>query len=383
MRRNKRQLAFIVTMVIVSCVVLYGGHFFFSSDRDTGQPEKTAPVPMPAEPAIPVVHKHFSQIIKGHRQDFHLLEIDAAHPDVAVKPILSHDSLFGFETLSSMVQRSKAYAAVNGGFFHEFGQPTGIVMIDGELMATGTAWFPALIVQDGKAVLRPVKTDIRLDTPMGGRKLQGMNRRGESGEVIVYTRAYGLTNRVESSNVSLVIAKDKVERVVKKGAKVPIPSEGVVVTAFEPIPAWVSGIEAGDAVRIHYENTPASAPGAQVYECGSWLVREGKLVIGTKDPWVGVMTNRDPRTAVGIKNDGKLVLLTVDGRQPGHSAGLTGKELGEFLQEYGVSNAALLDGGASTEMIVEGKIVNKPSFKGRERPLAGGLIIKWTKGKTD
>jgi exopolysaccharide biosynthesis protein len=73
------------------------------------------------------------------------------------------------------------------------------------------------------------------------------------------------------------------------------------------------------------------------------------------------------------------VLLTADGRQPGYSAGLTGRELGELLLELGISNAAMLDGGASTEMIVDGKIVNRPSFKGQERPLGGALIVRYRK----
>jgi exopolysaccharide biosynthesis protein len=90
---------------------------------------------------------------------------------------------------------------------------------------------------------------------------------------------------------------------------------------------------------------------------------------------VGVMTNRDPRTAVGIKEDGTVILFVVDGRQPGFSAGFTGKELAEYLIGCGVRDAAMLDGGASTEMLVEGRLVSRPSHKGEERPLAGGILI--------
>jgi exopolysaccharide biosynthesis protein len=54
---------------------------------------------------------------------------------------------------------------------------------------------------------------------------------------------------------------------------------------------------------------------------------------------------------------------------------MTCRELGEFLIDYGVKSAAMLDGGASTEMIVEGEVVNKPSFKEQERPLGGGLVV--------
>jgi hypothetical protein len=371
--KSRKHLFLITMIVIMSCIGLYGGHFLFYGNRNPGQPKHAVSGSAQTEP---VVYKHFSRVIHGNRQDFHVLEVDVSNPTVEIKPVLSHDSVFGFETLSSIAERSEAQAAVNGGFFYEFGQPTGIVMIDGRLITTGTAWFPAFIINSGKAALSPVKTSIRLDCRGGSIEVQGINKSGTAGETIVYTREYGSTNRVETDNVTLVVEKDTVTQVVKKGFQVPIPRDGTVITAFAPIPGWISEVQEGDFLQIVNAFSPRLDADAQAYECGSWIVRDGKVVVGTRDPWVGVMTNRDPRTALGIRQDGKVVLLTVDGRQPGHSAGLTGKELGEFLLEYGVRNAALLDGGASTEMIVDGKIVNKPSFKGQERPLAGGIIIK-------
>jgi exopolysaccharide biosynthesis protein len=41
----------------------------------------------------------------------------------------------------------------------------------------------------------------------------------------------------------------------------------------------------------------------------------------------------------------------------------------------GTVSAAMLDGGASTEMIFDGKMVNRPSFKGEERPIGGGILV--------
>ena len=100
-----------------------------------------------------------------------------------------------------------------------------------------------------------------------------------------------------------------------------------------------------------------------------------RTVVKEKDAWVGVLTNRDPRTAVGIKWDGTVILFAVDGRQPGYSAGFTGKELAEYLADYGVKDAAMLDGGASTEMLLEGKLVSRPSYQGEERQVGGGILV--------
>ena len=113
----------------------------------------------------------------------------------------------------------------------------------------------------------------------------------------------------------------------------------------------------------------------QVYECGSWLVKNGKIVAPDYDGYVGTLLNREPRTAIGIKKDGKIVFMTVDGRQPDIATGFTAKELAAFLKGYGIANAAMLDGGSSTEMIINDIIINNLSYNGRERALAGGLVI--------
>ena len=154
-----------------------------------------------------------------------------------------------------------------------------------------------------------------------------------------------------------------------------IPKDGMLVSLFGERFSKPGAVpfKIGDAVELIHE--PQLAPDTQAYECGSWIVKEGQVVIGDKDVWVGVLTNQDPRTAVGIKGDGTVVFVVVDGRQPGYSSGMTGRELGQFLVEYGVVNAAMLDGGASSEMIYNGTLVSRPSFKGQERPLAGGFIV--------
>lgn len=80
-----------------------------------------------------------------------------------------------------------------------------------------------------------------------------------------------------------------------------------------------------------------------------------------------------PRTAVGQKVDGNIVLVVVDGRSSAN-AGVTGKELAEIMLELGCVNSINLDGGDSSEMIVDDKIINKPSG-GSERPIGAALVV--------
>lgn len=68
-------------------------------------------------------------------------------------------------------------------------------------------------------------------------------------------------------------------------------------------------------------------------------------------PETGEMADRHPRTAVGLTNDNKLLLVTVDGRQNVFSEGVFIDELGAMMKDLGARNAVNLDGGGSTTMV--------------------------------
>jgi exopolysaccharide biosynthesis protein len=82
-----------------------------------------------------------------------------------------------------------------------------------------------------------------------------------------------------------------------------------------------------------------------------------------------------PRTAIGRAIDGKVLLVTVDGRQPALSAGMSLEMLAKLLREFGAQDAANLDGGGSTTMYLLGKVVNSPSDKTGERPVSDAILL--------
>jgi exopolysaccharide biosynthesis protein len=90
---------------------------------------------------------------------------------------------------------------------------------------------------------------------------------------------------------------------------------------------------------------------------------------------------RHPRTAVGMSRDGRrLWLVTVDGRQPDHSAGMSLLELGTLMRNLGAVQAINLDGGGSTAMVVRNRagelvVVNKPSDAQGERAVGNALAV--------
>jgi exopolysaccharide biosynthesis protein len=96
----------------------------------------------------------------------------------------------------------------------------------------------------------------------------------------------------------------------------------------------------------------------------------------------GMMKVRHPRTVVGLDKDAKtLTILTVDGRRPGVSIGMTGPELGAEMKRLGCEGAMNLDGGGSTELVLRDpgtdklRVMNQPS-DGRERAVADVLGVQ-------
>ncbi|MEM6314308.1 MAG: phosphodiester glycosidase family protein [Planctomycetota bacterium] len=62
--------------------------------------------------------------------------------------------------------------------------------------------------------------------------------------------------------------------------------------------------------------------------------------------------NRNPRTAAGVTADGRtLIVMVIDGRQPGHSVGVTLPELADLMKRHGADDALNLDGGGSSTFV--------------------------------
>ena len=90
---------------------------------------------------------------------------------------------------------------------------------------------------------------------------------------------------------------------------------------------------------------------------GPFLVLNGEpLVVPDTSVYGG---GKNPRTAIGQRADGSVLLLVVDGRQA-NSIGATFEELAYIMLNYGAVNASAMDGGTSTQMYYNGEVVNSP-----------------------
>jgi hypothetical protein len=112
---------------------------------------------------------------------------------------------------------------------------------------------------------------------------------------------------------------------------------------------------------------------------GSGIIVQNGVNVGDQTPY-GDGADPNPRTVVGLSKDGRyLYLVVIDGRQPGYSIGTTHAESADLMLAFGAHTAVNLDGGGSTDMVVDNghggaTIVNRPSG-GAERFDANQLGI--------
>ena len=108
------------------------------------------------------------------------------------------------------------------------------------------------------------------------------------------------------------------------------------------------------------------------------LMANGETLVGaSRDPFA---TNRHPRTLVGWNSAGELLLVTVDGRQAGHSNGVSLVEAADLLRQVGATSGFNLDGGGSTTFVAPApgsrvpQVLNRPS-DGTERRVTTVLAV--------
>lgn len=106
--------------------------------------------------------------------------------------------------------------------------------------------------------------------------------------------------------------------------------------------------------------TPEEADEAQIMNGTSFgpaLIRNGVSMDAN-----GMLSGTSPRTCIGQREDGVILMCAIDGRQA-HSLGATFSDMLDVMTEFGAVNAYNMDGGSSTVMVLHNEIINSPSAK--------------------
>ncbi len=310
----------------------------------------------------------------------------------ALRPYLSNGTVLGRETVTSMQKRASASATVGGvnADFFTFGEglPSSIYMESGVLTTPPHSKRSSVgITDDGRLVVERVEM---LGTWQGlsqRRPLNGLNQRPGPQGVSLFTPAWGPATPAAQGTVEITLGSlppaapftDMTGTVTaaKPGGGTPIPpGGGVLVGRGASAGRLASEAPVGQEVTARLVLRPQWSGVVDAVGGGPIIVRNGQPGFRALEQFTSTQLSlRNPRTAVGQRADGRILLVAVDGRRPGYSAGMTNFELAQTMVRLGAVTASALDAGGSTTMAFDGKLLNRPSDPGGERAVADGLFV--------
>ena len=309
----------------------------------------------------------------------------------ALRPVLSNNAIVGRERVTSMQKRVSAeatVAGVNGDLFSwTDGHPTG-GLIRGGVLDKGPVDFRSTVGIDTDGVLHVERVTLAGTWQGSGqRRILGINEPPRANRTTLYTPAWGPRTPAENGGAQAILrpfpptkpnttlASTVTEYV--QGGNQPIPPDGAVLVARGSQAGFLATeAPVGSKVSIVLTLTPPWTNVTDAVGGGPIIVRDGKPVFRSFEGFTtDQLARRHPRTAVGQMADGRIVLVAVDGRQPGYSMGLTNFELALAMMRLGCVTASALDAGGSTTMAFDGKLLNRPSDPGGERAVAEALTL--------
>jgi exopolysaccharide biosynthesis protein len=313
-----------------------------------------------------------------------------------LKIVHALDEGVGLETVTSISTRHRATAATNGGYFRTSGtyrgEPTGLLLLDGKLLSEPSNDRVGVGLISTKKSIEVIFGRLRFfgEISAGGTKhaVQGLNRPVSPDELIVFTPEFHRTSLTNPDGIEVVVRRNRVFSVTDHKGSSEVPSDGYVISAVGTARQWVMGnLRKGSRVTFSWRLRPFESNSGDQEENwrraysivggGPQLIRAGKVDITDKEEKMSptFRSDRHPRTAIARLASGKLMLITVDGRQPGVSVGMSLNMLADLLLELGAVAAINLDGGGSTAMVVHNKLVNRPSDQTGERPVSDAILV--------
>ena len=291
--------------------------------------------------------------------------------------------------------RSKVVVAINGFYFGKPHENDGVPWsgqvhsgwyakrFDDYQTVSGFVWKYDRTAFVGDCIVHPANKQY-LDYPTGKtQKIDGINVPRGKDELVIYTPQYDASTKTKNNGVEILVTMDEpttlalarqapagtVKQILYGQGNMPIPFDSLVISAQGYAAGkLVNNLRVGDRLRVaqkikHYRadcstannldwDRAYTAIGGQFYFLRNGLITQYHS---------GEAHVRDPRTAVAFNNR-FVFFIVVDGRNKGVSEGMRIEELAAFAKnvlkaKFGVA----LDGGGSSTMVVNGRVVNHPS----------------------
>ncbi|MFF9909336.1 phosphodiester glycosidase family protein [Streptomyces sp. NPDC013457] len=344
----------------------------------------------------------------------HLVSVDLRDPRVAVD-LLTPGAVAARAPLSALADARGAVAGVNGDFFHitetqhpgveATGAPVGPAIAAGHALKAavpaGQRFGPALppgtdtrevlgVGVDRRARLGRLTLDGAVSTPEGLLPLGGLDQYAlPVGSVGAFTSGWGEASRVRATcgtdtERAAPCSSETYEVTVRHGRVVatgdspgrgPIAEDSEVLVGREAGARSLRALALGDRVRVRHRMVAEGSRVPYVFAVGGYPVLRAGTPLPGLDPRTAAV-----RSAAGVADGGRrLLLLALDGA-PGFRTGLTVAEVAALLDQVGAEDGFSLDGGGSSTLVTRDPgaasvtVRNHPSG-GAERPVPNAVGI--------
>ena len=311
-------------------------------------------------------------------------------------PVLAKGTVLGGKQRVTQMEKDisnqATVAGINGDLFNATdGHPAGIFMQGGLLQHPPLGTRSSIGVDSAGALhVDRVKFFGTWRGTGQRRPLSGLNDVPKAGQVMLFTPAFGARTPSVPGAAEIVLQPfpaaapntDLTATVtaVAVGGGTAIPADGAVIMAAGATQVTALQAEApvGTPVTTRLILQPAWTGVVSALGGGPVLVRNGKPIFRSLEDFTNdQISQRDPRAGVGQLADGRIILVAVDGDQPGYSVGLTSFELAQTLAQLGAVTASAVDSGGSVTVAFDGQLLNRPSDPAGERLVKEALLIQY------
>lgn len=311
-------------------------------------------------PTKGIAHIKQTKYINSKPIKINIVELNTrVNQNLKIKPQTPSKKLNSKATVRKLAQNNRGIVAINAGFFKpQTGLPLGTLVIDGEIL-TGPIYNRSAIAifeENNKTTFKimNVSFDIKGYTKSSLIKIDNINQpRMLSTYNLIYTSQWGEFSPVAPANCYNILIQNN--KVIKMSANpIKISSNDIVLQGPKEI---IRQIARDKEIYIDIKLPAQLSSAKHIIGAGPFLVREGEIYVDVKTQKLNAITGKNPRSAIGYKNDGTLIIVTIDGREK-NSVGMTLTETAKLMKKLGCDYAMNFDGGSSSALYVAGKIVN-------------------------
>lgn len=336
-----------------------------------------------------------------------LLLFDLAVPQVNLRVGLGQGWLSGRNRTSLIAGEQGALAAVNGDLFGDSGLPQGLTILDSRIV-TAPKRRATFSIDHHR---RPAIGYFTEEWTWSAEVVASRNRRHPitllnspcpPNQICLFNQ-FARAAAAREGDTKVLIGLDGRVAAIVRGARVALEPGAQLLQGTGDAGRWLrEHLAVGDRPQIVIHAAAELRTVRQAISGGPIILRDGVFVQDclcalrdcsqTSKPQARLACEdfstdwklrhyldvRMPRTGIGYDRAGRtLIVAVVDGYQRGYSRGITQAEFAALLREFGADTAMELDGGGSSTMVVEGRVVNRPPDATGERYVANALLFFW------